>query len=125
MPVDRGAYFDPRSERLPNGRLKSEYYAPISPDRFAPKEGDQILEIGIIGAGIAGLTAAIALAHAGHNVDIYERSRFAYEIGAAISLAPNAARVLSHYDFNFHRARPTPVDGVSFLLPSLSPQSTH
>ena len=55
---------------LSNGRLKDEYYAPIPPDHFAPKPGDQILDIGIIGAGIAGLAAASALVQSGHNVDV-------------------------------------------------------
>ena len=56
--------------RLSNGRLREEYYAPIAPDRFAAKPGDQTLEIGIIGAGIAGLTAASALVQSGHRVEV-------------------------------------------------------
>jgi hypothetical protein len=32
--------------------------------------GDRCLEIGIVGAGIAGLGAAIALRQAGHNVEV-------------------------------------------------------
>ena len=56
--------------RLANGRLKDEYHAPIPPDTFTPRPGDQILDIGIIGAGIAGLAAAAALVQSGHNVDV-------------------------------------------------------
>lgn len=58
-------------ERLSNGRLRSEYYEPILPDHFAPKPGDEILNIGIVGAGIAGLTAASALLQSGHHVEVW------------------------------------------------------
>lgn len=52
------------------------------------------LEILIVGAGIGGLTAAIALRKQGHNVQIFEQSRFATETGAALHLAPNANGIL-------------------------------
>lgn len=52
------------------------------------------LEIIIVGAGIAGLTAAIACRRAGHNVAIYERSSMNNELGAAIHVCPNASRGL-------------------------------
>ncbi len=48
---------------------KAEYYRPLPPNTFAPKEGHQALEIAVIGAGIAGLMAAIALSQSGHNVE--------------------------------------------------------
>ena len=78
MPSDRadllveGAPSESFSTVLSNGRSKNEYYAPIPADRFAPKTGDRILQIGIIGAGIAGLSAAIALTQSGHNVEVSE-----------------------------------------------------
>lgn len=53
-----------------------------------------MLDILISGAGIAGLTAAIALRRAGHRVHIYERSSMNEEVGAAINLPPNAGRFL-------------------------------
>lgn len=56
--------------RLSNGRLKDEYYGHIPPDFFAPKSGDKVLNVGIVGAGIAGLAAAIALVQMGHNVEV-------------------------------------------------------
>ncbi|KAH8688648.1 hypothetical protein BGW36DRAFT_421245 [Talaromyces proteolyticus] len=52
------------------------------------------LKILIVGGGIGGLTAAIALREQGHEVDIYEQSQFANEVGAAIHIVPNANSVL-------------------------------
>jgi 2-polyprenyl-6-methoxyphenol hydroxylase-like FAD-dependent oxidoreductase len=50
----------------------------------------------IVGAGIGGLTAAIALRQAGFDVEVYERTAELKEIGAGIGLAPNATRALKH-----------------------------
>jgi salicylate hydroxylase len=49
----------------------------------------------IAGAGIGGLTAALALAASGFLVIVVERSQDLSEIGAGIQLAPNAGRVLA------------------------------
>ncbi|RBQ80951.1 hypothetical protein FVER14953_10647 [Fusarium verticillioides] len=59
------------------------------------------LKVIIAGAGLGGLGAAIAMARAGHNVEIFEQSRFINEIGAAIHIAPNATRVLKSWDIDF------------------------
>jgi 2-polyprenyl-6-methoxyphenol hydroxylase-like FAD-dependent oxidoreductase len=48
----------------------------------------------IIGGGIGGLTAALALARAGFTAHVVERSPEFGEIGAGIQLAPNALRIL-------------------------------
>lgn len=64
------------------------------------------MNVGIVGAGIAGLGAAVALRRAGHHVEIYERSTFKREIGAAIMLTPNANRILRRWGFDFDKARP-------------------
>lgn len=49
----------------------------------------------IAGAGIGGLTAALALAQAGFRVVIAERTAELSEAGAGIQIAPNAGRVLA------------------------------
>ena len=49
----------------------------------------------IVGAGIAGLTAALSLRHYGIRTSIYERSPEIITAGAGIQLSPNANRVLS------------------------------
>ncbi|EXJ87242.1 hypothetical protein A1O3_04201 [Capronia epimyces CBS 606.96] len=58
------------------------------------------LQIGIVGAGVAGLSAAIALRKIGHNVEVFERSQFKNENGAAVSLTPNGGRILEHWGFD-------------------------
>ncbi|MEE1867300.1 FAD-dependent monooxygenase [Pseudomonas auratipiscis] len=52
------------------------------------------LNIAINGAGIGGLTAAIALRQAGHQVTVFEQSKAFLRVGADINLTPNAVRAL-------------------------------
>jgi salicylate hydroxylase len=52
----------------------------------------------IAGAGIAGLTAALAFAAKGHAVRILERSEKLEEVGAGLQLSPNATRILRRLD---------------------------
>ncbi|KAH0536647.1 hypothetical protein FGG08_006492 [Glutinoglossum americanum] len=63
------------------------------------------LDVIIIGAGIAGLSTAIALRRVGHHVKVFEQSSFADEVGAAIQLPPNAMRILVKWGFLRDRAR--------------------
>ena len=49
--------------------------------------------IAVIGAGIGGLTLAIALRHRGIDVDLYEQAAELREVGAAVALSANATRV--------------------------------
>jgi salicylate hydroxylase len=48
----------------------------------------------VAGAGIGGLTAALALARAGMRVTVLEQAEKLEETGAGLQLAPNASRVL-------------------------------
>jgi salicylate hydroxylase len=48
----------------------------------------------VAGAGIAGLTAALALARAGLRATVFEQTAKLEETGAGIQLSPNASRVL-------------------------------
>ena len=48
----------------------------------------------IIGAGIAGLTAALALARHGVRSHIFEQADVLTEVGAGLQISPNASRIL-------------------------------
>ncbi|MFK0165401.1 FAD-dependent monooxygenase [Rhizobium sp. NPDC090279] len=48
----------------------------------------------IIGAGIAGLTAALALARHGIASDVFEQAEALTEVGAGLQISPNASRIL-------------------------------
>jgi salicylate hydroxylase len=53
-----------------------------------------LINVAIVGAGIAGVTAAAALARAGIPCQVYEQTNEMGEAGAGIQLAPNATRLL-------------------------------
>jgi 2-polyprenyl-6-methoxyphenol hydroxylase-like FAD-dependent oxidoreductase len=63
----------------------------------------------IIGAGIGGLTTALALKQKGIDVDVYERSAVLTDVGAGISLWPNALKAL--YQLGLRPA----LDALSFV----------
>ncbi|KAF7289654.1 FAD/NAD(P)-binding domain-containing protein [Mycena chlorophos] len=53
------------------------------------------LKVVIVGAGIGGLSAAVSMRHAGHDVKVFEASESKKEIGAGVGLQPNALRALN------------------------------
>lgn len=54
------------------------------------------LRIGIVGAGIGGLAAALALQRSGRKVRVLEQAPRLAEVGAGLSLSPTAAHALNH-----------------------------
>src|SRR5690242_1025999 len=52
------------------------------------------MKVGIVGAGIGGLVAAVAFARIGASVTVYERSPAVGPVGAGISLFGNGFRAL-------------------------------
>ncbi len=60
----------------------------MPPDAGAP------LSAIVVGAGVGGLTAALALARAGLSVTVVEQAQALGEVGAGLQVSPNATRVL-------------------------------
>ncbi|WXC64775.1 hypothetical protein SNK03_010587 [Fusarium graminearum] len=71
-----------------------------------PGRTESSLSIGIIGSGLGGLSAAIALRRAGHNVTLYERYDFGGEVGASLSVASNGSRFLEEWNVDIPAAKP-------------------
>ncbi|KAK3073508.1 hypothetical protein LTR53_004847 [Teratosphaeriaceae sp. CCFEE 6253] len=63
---------------------------------------DRKYSIAIAGGGIGGLCTAIGLLHQGVPVEIYEAAPSFAEIGAGVSLGPNAARAMQLIDPAIH-----------------------
>jgi salicylate hydroxylase len=59
----------------------------------------------VIGAGIGGMAAAIALRRAGVDVSLFEQTIAQREVGAGIQISPNASRLLGRYGLGEAMAR--------------------
>jgi salicylate hydroxylase len=57
-------------------------------------DGSAPLRVAVVGAGIGGLTAAVALARKGIAVEVLEQARAPGRVGASIDLGPNAIRLV-------------------------------
>ena len=55
---------------------------------------DAPLQVAVIGGGIGGLSAALALRQVGFAVDVYEQAPALTEVGGGINMGPNAIRIL-------------------------------
>ena len=64
------------------------------------------INIIVVGGGIGGLTAALALRRQGHHVRIIESSSWLRETGAAVLVPPNACRALTKLEFDLETVKP-------------------
>lgn len=55
------------------------------------------LRVLIVGGGIGGSAAALAMLRAGHKVSVFEQVKAKSEVGAGIQISPNASRLLHRY----------------------------
>ncbi|KAK7063529.1 FAD/NAD(P)-binding domain-containing protein [Favolaschia claudopus] len=70
------------------------------------------LNISIVGAGIGGLAAAIALRRNGHHVKIFEASETKTEVGAGLGVQPNAWNILEQFGCVRENLKPSNWDGT-------------
>ncbi|TVY20722.1 FAD-dependent monooxygenase [Lachnellula arida] len=88
--------------------------SPIVPKEKIQRSADSTLKIIIVGAGLGGLGAAIALLLAGHDVDVFEAASEISEVGAGIQILPNSSRVLQTWgmldELNKYATKPSRVN---------------
>lgn len=95
----------------------------LNGDASQSRSLQQGLKVLIIGAGIGGLTAAIAIRQQGHEVHVFESSRLASEIGAAIFVPPNANGVLRGLGVRVEEAGANLMNRMTYVLPDGTKQS--
>ena len=72
------------------------------------------LRVAIVGGGIGGLTAALALRARGLDVIVFEQAGILREIGAGVSIHPNAARLLKRIGLDDQlRKIGSPIAGIA------------
>jgi salicylate hydroxylase len=70
----------------------------------------------IVGGGIAGLATAIALRRSNREIIVLEKSRMLKEVGALISLQPNAMRIVSRWDITSFLQNAEPILDEAFKI---------
>ncbi len=79
------------------------------------RERDRALHVALIGGGIGGLSAALALRRAGLDVTIFERQPQLRAIGSGLTLWTNAVKILRRLDlFDALAAVSTPLERLEF-----------
>ena len=72
------------------------------------------MNIAIIGAGVGGLSCALALSRQGRQVTVFERADEISEIGAGLTLSSNALKVIDHFGLReaLEKVADSPGDGL-------------
>ncbi|THV77571.1 monooxygenase [Aureobasidium pullulans] len=73
-------------------------------------------DVVIVGAGIAGLAAAIALRQEGRSILVLEKSSMNKEVGALISLQPNASKIVNGWNMTPFLEEKKPMVDEAFRL---------
>jgi salicylate hydroxylase len=79
------------------------------------------LRAAVVGGGLGGMAAAVALVQAGIDVRVYEQARQLTEVGAGVSLAPNGLRVLDRLGVGEGIGRGARYASAQLLLPDGRP----
>ncbi|KAK8112023.1 FAD binding domain-containing protein, partial [Apiospora kogelbergensis] len=75
--------------------------APPLPSQSRPHPKSPVrIDVIIVGAGLAGLAAAISIAQSGHAVTVFEAAKQLSEIGAGLQLTPNCTRILQQWNLS-------------------------
>ena len=84
------------------------------------------MKYSIIGAGIGGLTTALAFEKNGIDYQVFEKASELSEVGAGIWLAPNALQVLEHLGvLNDIKAKGNSIDRITLSKADLNPISDN
>jgi salicylate hydroxylase len=83
------------------------------------------LRIAIVGGGIGGLTAALALRARGLDVSVFEQAEVLREIGAGVSIHPNAVRLLKRLGLEEQLQKiGSPITGITLRTSQGEPITT-
>ena len=74
-----------------------------------------MLRVAVVGGGIGGLTAAVALSRKGLEVQVFEQASGPARTGASIDIGPNAVRLLDALGLDEVRAAGVRPDAIEFL----------
>ncbi|KAH7157423.1 hypothetical protein B0J13DRAFT_434715 [Dactylonectria estremocensis] len=74
------------------------------------------MHVVIVGGGIAGLATAVALRSPSRRITILERSRMVREVGALLSLQPNATKIVNRWGIDAFLATAEPMPDRAFRM---------